>query len=841
MRNFSGFLKGVAFATAMVAMTFSGYAQQPVKRVLVEQFTGAWCGWCPDGSVRLQQLIESNPENVIAAVHHNGDGMVVAELDNALGTFVSGYPAGTINRIFFPGEAKVGIDRGQWTSRALEELEKPAVVGVELTNRQYNSSTRQLTITLNAKFESAISGDLRFNLYVIEDSVRGTGAMYDQRNFLNTQAGHPMAGKGDPIKGYYHRSVVRQMVDGPWGTQGSIPAGVTAGTTYSKTYTVTLPSGWNADRVSLIGVVQKYGSAMTQREILNSVEMSLTKAPNVYATASIGEEYTKIPRGATTSNTITVTNNSTFAYPANLSVDLEKSNLPEGWSATVEPAQVTVPAGGTATATVKITSGSNAGLAEVVVSVLPAPAPTEGTGKPASTSMFALTSDAKYVMLSGLSNGSSVFSTTLENMPAFKDDAVVIPNNPEILAGYPLASFDVAIIPIDYFGRGNLGGDAIFNNVMPGMIQNMMDAGKKVFIMSELDAYYAANANGSDEARALYRNTFGIENNGDPVMRVTVNSNGAITGVVPFPIVGSEGDVIGNGINMQGNTSNTSYTIYTDILKKSVGSQAVPILYYGTDKSKIAGFRVEKGDAKAVYLSFGLNAIANGDDRAKLFNRVMSYLTGVATGVAGISTSNDLLNYDQVKINTTKEMVVTIMSNGEAPLEISEMNISGDGSSNFTIKNAPTMPLTLAAGQELEVTIEFTPNAEGMFEAQLDITSNAGDVTSVFLSGEGTTGDPNSVHEFTAGSSAFLTANVSPNPANEKAMISYQIKGDAPQTVTLSVIDALGNTVQNFGSKTLAPGSYTQDINSAAIASGSYRLVVRSAEAAIQVPFVIAR
>ncbi|HYF02798.1 MAG TPA: hypothetical protein VEC36_05440, partial [Patescibacteria group bacterium] len=84
MRKFSALLKGVTIASAFVAMSFSTYAQQPVKRVLLEQFTGAWCGWCTDGSVILQNILEKNPENVIAAVHHNGDGMVVTELDNAL-------------------------------------------------------------------------------------------------------------------------------------------------------------------------------------------------------------------------------------------------------------------------------------------------------------------------------------------------------------------------------------------------------------------------------------------------------------------------------------------------------------------------------------------------------------------------------------------------------------------------------------------------------------------------------------------------------------------------------------------------------------------------------------
>ena len=35
------------------------------KKVLIEEFTGAWCGYCPDGAYRLENLINSNAENII--------------------------------------------------------------------------------------------------------------------------------------------------------------------------------------------------------------------------------------------------------------------------------------------------------------------------------------------------------------------------------------------------------------------------------------------------------------------------------------------------------------------------------------------------------------------------------------------------------------------------------------------------------------------------------------------------------------------------------------------------------------------------------------------------------
>ena len=35
------------------------------KKVLIEEFTGAWCGYCPDGAHRLENTINANNGNVI--------------------------------------------------------------------------------------------------------------------------------------------------------------------------------------------------------------------------------------------------------------------------------------------------------------------------------------------------------------------------------------------------------------------------------------------------------------------------------------------------------------------------------------------------------------------------------------------------------------------------------------------------------------------------------------------------------------------------------------------------------------------------------------------------------
>jgi thiol-disulfide isomerase/thioredoxin len=52
---------------------------QPVKRVLLEQFTSTTCGWCPDGTVYLDSLIKKYPDQVIGAKMHYADAMETSE------------------------------------------------------------------------------------------------------------------------------------------------------------------------------------------------------------------------------------------------------------------------------------------------------------------------------------------------------------------------------------------------------------------------------------------------------------------------------------------------------------------------------------------------------------------------------------------------------------------------------------------------------------------------------------------------------------------------------------------------------------------------------------------
>lgn len=244
------------------------------KSVVVEDHTGAWCQYCPDGTIVLYDIIGSTP-NVIGVGVHNSDAMDIPD-GNTVGSAVTGgsFPSGTVDRIFFEGESNVAVSRSKWRNYAQQRLATTGIVSIEASN-VFNPSTRSLSVDVNAEFMANVTGDYRMNVFIVEDSVTGTGTGYNQSNFYNNVSGHPYYQAGNPILGFVHRDVARHFMGGAWGQTGIIPSNVDALTPYNHTFTYTLPASWDTSHIKLVVVVQKYGSSLSERYILNALELDL--------------------------------------------------------------------------------------------------------------------------------------------------------------------------------------------------------------------------------------------------------------------------------------------------------------------------------------------------------------------------------------------------------------------------------------------------------------------------------------------------------------------------------------------------------------------------------------
>ena len=92
------------------------------------------------------------------------------------------------------------------------------------------------------------------------------------------------------------------------------------------------------------------------------------------------------------------------------------------------------------------------------------------------------------------------------------------------------------------------------------------------------------------------------------------------------------------------------------------------------------------------------------------------------------------LDFGNVTAGTSKTMTMTVSNTGAASVTVSSASIS----SQYFSLSAPSLPVAVLAGQSTPVSLVFSPNAAGTFNATVSITSNASNSpVSVSLTGAG--------------------------------------------------------------------------------------------------------
>jgi len=657
------FVRGLgAMLLALFMVTGSAQSQGPVKRVFLEQFTGAWCGWCVDGSVVIDNLLAQYPNQLIAVKVHQGDGMEIPKvMADTLRSFVAGYPSGAIDRMLFSGQQTVGIGRNLWSTYVRQQMAMTADVGIEITKVNFDPSTRKITADVTATFVKSASGDLRINLIVVEDNVTGTGAAYDQKNFISNNAGfvgHPYYSKPATITGYKHRSVVRSYAGGVWGVKGIIPGVAQTGTPYTAKFSYTLPASYKADNITLVGTVQKFSTAANAKIMLNANEVGLTKAI-VKTESSIEKPAMLVAQGSKGSTEITIKNLSSAAASVTLSVDAENSMIPDGWDATIEPATISLPANGTAKANVTLNTDGNQGYAVIAVDAVSEDPSV--IGRVSRGYAYNMTPGMKYAVYNAHPRMNENYAQPLRNRGGeFKSKSIDLPLNAGFMEMYPASTFDAAIFAVHYNGRGSLGT----NPAILAQISGMLDAGKKVFIAGGLETYLGIKSTSATNAtKSFFESKLGVTVTNDPVLRLQTNANGQITGTIPFQLQGVKDDVIGNGIdylaNDVTNLNAEPFLYFTDALSVNPDSKATPVLYMDENADNVAGIRWQEGNAKLVMFTFDMDGISDEEVKNTIMDRTYTWLFSNASSVEEDSDLSMLLQPNPFSGSATVQFMIS--------------------------------------------------------------------------------------------------------------------------------------------------------------------------------------
>lgn len=203
------------------------------KRVLAEDYTGAWCGYCPRLAYRLEEAESLNKKVVPVAIHYN-DPMQYSNVNALIERFnVNGFPAGRVNR----------VDEWDETYNQLDlATGNLADVGLSLNSEIIGN---ELTVNAGGKFASIFS-DKKLIVFLLED-----GLISPQANYFNGVSGNPFFGQGNPIPDFVHDNVLRVSLTSDLGD--SIEVNDKGEFSFSKT--ITVPSSYNKSKLEVVAIV----------------------------------------------------------------------------------------------------------------------------------------------------------------------------------------------------------------------------------------------------------------------------------------------------------------------------------------------------------------------------------------------------------------------------------------------------------------------------------------------------------------------------------------------------------------------------------------------------------
>lgn len=243
-----------------------------IRKILIEEFTGHLCTYCPDGAREIDNLVALYGSQIIPLSYHagnfadvpasgngfdaNGDGVMdyttnfkTISGEIYFSTFgVASNPAATVSRINNAGITGLS----QWDADILSIKNDVPKVSIGLSTL-YDDSTRIVKAVVNTEWLSSETGNYKLQLYLVQDSI------YDWQ--LDNSVHMPL---------YLHRHVFRKAINGAWGTP--IPSS-NIGDINTQEHAIELNPEWDKDHCIVIAHIYTEGP---NYEVLQAEELHIT-------------------------------------------------------------------------------------------------------------------------------------------------------------------------------------------------------------------------------------------------------------------------------------------------------------------------------------------------------------------------------------------------------------------------------------------------------------------------------------------------------------------------------------------------------------------------------------
>lgn len=226
-------------------------------RVVLEDLTGTWCGYCPRAALGVEKMKEAHPDNVIAIAVHKDDAFEIGDYESLK---ASGYPCVYLNR----GPKCGGGEYASIEPYYQEAMKEEPKGDVNFVVAQYTDASRsKVALIVRNRFAKDYDAHTFSLAFVVtEDDVYA-----NQSTYLEYGGGWiPLQDVARSYKSYA-------------GLAGSVPTELKAGEKYYYRYDLTFPNNVNnRGKSHIIALLQQNGG----RTIINADVISEIAEPGTY-------------------------------------------------------------------------------------------------------------------------------------------------------------------------------------------------------------------------------------------------------------------------------------------------------------------------------------------------------------------------------------------------------------------------------------------------------------------------------------------------------------------------------------------------------------------------------
>jgi|GEM_PF-3438912 len=800
-------------ALMMLTLTFGSMQNANAagtQRVIVEEFTGTWCGWCPGGIQNVEDMVSVyGADKIIPIMVHNGDPMATAHEQKLAQFFkVGGYPNGMVNRspINKGQSVLVAIDRGaydekggDWGDIASQILKNSPAADIDVTYF-VDPATNVLTATVKATILADVKSQTVFNAIIIENEVvpaNSTNA-WKQANYYAGRAGnesHPWYSKSSLVSMTF-QEVLRDYMGGHLGEATGLPMTLKAGEVYTRSFSKALAPGVRVENIKVIGYLGNSSANYTGNAIINS-NYGTKVAPTVAITGS-GANIVVTPTNNNSEKSWTCKNLTNG--PVDFAVSVKMSGrTPLDWKAVVDQAVVTAAGGASANCKIIVTPGATLGIGDAMVTITPT------VGEPSTFKLTVISKELERVVFNYSSM--SDLSPILESLDDYKGFTTL--TTEETAASLStLTSLKIAV--------ANTGSDMSLD-------QSTANSLAALFTNKRVKLFL----HGSNLVSNMMLSQTPIANNITNIFGFTSTAANIIK-VNTYNVSGVSGDPIGNGFKASNVPQKGNF--YPLTMSQGNGSKAVKFLNIDGQTEGGIGFRMEGTDlTRVVFLNQDLFSYADETQRAILTKKIMDWLTGTVTEtpVPIVTTSGTKLDFGVEKeVNIDHNLVLTISNTGTADLQIQKPEFAF-GDAGFTFSDGNTYPIILKKSASTTMRVTWAPKvANKSYIESFTFATNDKVTPEVTINLTGKTAPVNSVEDGTFG---VFTAKLSNNPVVDNSTVNFVVGGSNEQNVNIKLIDASGAIVGTLANANYMPGTYNVNLSTSNLASGTYFILANAA------------